>query len=268
MSSKHTDDFARTVWQYYHAHKRDMPWRHNPDFYRVLVSEMMLQQTQVSRVIPKFTGFIESFANVESLAKAPLSDVLRMWQGLGYNRRAKYLHQAAQAIVAMGRFPVTSQEIISLPGVGKNTAGAIEAYVYNHPAIFIETNIRTVMIHHFFNDAEKVDDKDIELKVSQTVDANCPREWYYALMDYGAFLKKTDTYLSKSRHYKKQSPLKGSVREMRGKIIRLLSGRSYFVNEMERLLSDDDRYRIALESLVNDGLVETDGAYIKLTGEK
>lgn len=152
------EQFSDTVWQYYKAHGRhDLPWRQPEangelDPYKVLVSEIMLQQTQVSRVIPKFYAFIDQFPALEALAQAPLSDVLKFWSGLGYNRRAKFLWQTAGVVVTnhAGRLPQDSRELVTLPGIGYNTAGALLAYAYNRSVVFVETNIRTVFIYHFF----------------------------------------------------------------------------------------------------------------------
>lgn len=141
-------DFRSRVWDNYDHQRRAMPWRDDHSFYAVLVSELMLQQTQVTRVIPKFHEFMRRFPTIEILADAPLADVLIAWQGLGYNRRAKYLHEAAKAIVLCG-VPQTRDELIALPGIGANTAGAIMAYAYNKPEAFVETNIRTVYLHEF-----------------------------------------------------------------------------------------------------------------------
>src|SRR5215471_3425360 len=161
------EQFCKLVFEYYQNHGRhDLPWRlpdSNGSFhpYKILVSEIMLQQTQVPRVLPKFKDFIGQFPTIQSLAQAPLKDVLVAWQGLGYNRRAKFLWQAAQAIIqdSEGTVPSTESDLVKLPGIGKNTAGAISAYAFNQPAIFIETNIRTVFIHHFFKDQVDVPDK-------------------------------------------------------------------------------------------------------------
>ena len=143
--------FRELVWQKGRELYRDMPWREDTRPYFVLVSELMLQQTQVSRVIPKFKEFIKHFPDERALASASLGDVLKQWQGLGYNRRAKYLHEAARMIVDEfgGEFPKDQKDMQRLPGVGKNTAGAIAAYSFNQPSVFVETNIRTVFIHHF-----------------------------------------------------------------------------------------------------------------------
>src|ERR1700757_4849513 len=185
-----TDEFGRLLKQQGEELFRDMLWRRDTRAYYVLVSELMLQQTQVDRVIPKFEAFVRAFPDEQKLADATLGDVLRLWQGLGYNRRAKFLHEAAKRIVELGSFPSDEAELMALPGVGKNTAGAIVAYAFNKPALFIETNVRAVYIHHFFASHELVDDRDIRELLEKTIDRKHPREFYWALMDYGNYLKK------------------------------------------------------------------------------
>lgn len=234
---------------------RDMPWRTDTRPYYVLVSELMLQQTQVQRVLPKFAAFIAKFPDEMSLSHAPLAEVLHAWQGLGYNRRAKYLHDAARQIVHEhdGQFPRQEADLLRLPGVGKNTAGAILAYAYNQPVLFIETNVRTVYIHHFFADTFQVSDAQIRDKLAATLDHNNPRRFYQALMDYGTWLKQNGVKNNaRSKHYKKQAPLRGSVREMRGEIIRRQSAgdANWRVG-----IDNDARFAPALASLVRDGLV-------------
>ena len=174
-------DFQEIVWQKGQELFRAMPWRENTEPYYVLVSEIMLQQTQVERVIPKFQAFIELFPTIQALAGAGLDEVLRAWSGLGYNRRAKFLHTAAQKVVSdyNGVFPDSLPELLSLPGVGVNTAGAILAYSFNQPSVFIETNVRTVYFYHLFSHQELVADKELKAVVEQTVDSEHPREWYF-----------------------------------------------------------------------------------------
>lgn len=232
-----------------------MPWREDTRAYCVLVSELMLQQTQVARVIPKFELFIERFPDETALAAGSLAEALELWQGLGYNRRAKYLRDAAQKIIRDfgGKFPRDEKDILSLPGVGKNTAGAIRAYAFNQPAIFVETNVRTVYIHHFFADDFTVDDKQIIAKLEATIDHDNPRRFYQNLMDYGSWLKANGVRNNaKSKHYKKQPPLKGSLREMRGEILRRLTrGDANWRDEIEH----DARFDEALAGLEHDGLL-------------
>ena len=244
-----------------------MPWRTSTDPYYVLVSELMLQQTQVDRVIPKFNAFITAFPAIADLARAPLSDVLQLWSGLGYNRRAKFLHSAAQKVVADfgGVVPNTLEGLVSLPGVGPNTAGAIMAYSFNDPVSFIETNVRTVYFYHFFQESQAVTDAELRQKVAETTDHEHPREWYWAMMDYGSWLKKQGfSANSKSAHYKKQAPLKGSLREMRGLLLKLLSAGDQPVTALTEEFGNDSRYEIALAALLQEGLLTQSGDRIHL----
>lgn len=247
---------------------RPMPWRDNTDPYYVLVSELMLQQTQVDRVIPKFNAFIEAFPNASTLAEASLGDVLRLWSGLGYNRRAKYLHSAAQMITRdfEGEFPSEYAEILCLPGVGPGTAGAISVYAFNKPVVFIETNVRTVYFHHFFTDGDKVADSQLVPILERTIDKEHPREFYWALMDYGTWLKKNGAgKITQSRHYKKQSPLEGSIRQVRGQILRELSGGDLSLEELKLRVGADERFEMALEGVIKDGLVARTLSVLHLT---
>ena len=238
---------------------RDMPWRRDTRPYYVLVSELMLQQTQVARVIPKFEAFIKRFPDEKTLAAATLAEVLGLWQGLGYNRRAKYLHDSAKMIrnELDGAFPDTEAALLKLPGVGKNTAGALLAYAYNQPSIFVETNIRTVFIHHFFADDFGVHDRQIAELLDATIDREHPREFYWALMDYGTWLKQQGIRTNhKSQHYKKQSALAGSVREMRGRIVKTLQSTALSDAELSTAVNADERYEHAIRGLQRDGLIQ------------
>lgn len=263
-----TDEFQELVWQKGRELYRHMPWRQDTRPYYVLVSELMLQQTQVERVIPKFNEFIVQFPKEQSLAEASLADVLKLWQGLGYNRRAKFLHESAKMIVREfdGRFPDTKKKLTSLPGVGGNTAGAILAYSFNQPAVFVETNIRTVYFHHFFKNDEKVDDKELLLLVEETIDNEHPKEWYWALMDYGSWLKRNGQgRLQQSKHYKKQTVLKGSIREVRGRILTLLAEQDTDREKLKMKLSADERFDTAINGLMRDGLVTQTKNILHLT---
>lgn len=159
----------------------------------------MLQQTQVDRVIPKYAQFLKTFPNWNALARAPQKKVLRAWQGLGYNRRALFVRRAAQTVVQKygGALPRDFSALASLPGVGPYTAGALLAFIWNEPMVFIETNIRAVFLHHFFPQkagrlpAQKITDAELLPLITETLDLKNPRVWYWALMDYGAYLKKT-----------------------------------------------------------------------------
>jgi A/G-specific adenine glycosylase len=247
---------------------RPMPWRDDIQPYYVLVSELMLQQTQVSRVIPKFEAFVQQFPSIELLAKADLADVLIAWQGLGYNRRARYLHEAARMIIDMhkGEVPNSSKALTELPGIGENTAGAILAYAFNQPSVFIETNIRTVYIHHFYSSHTAINDAVICEKLEVTLDRVNPRQFYWALMDYGSWLKTAGVRTnSKSTYYSKQSPLKGSVREVRGHIVTQLSQRPKTDLQLRQDVVADERYDQALQGLVKDGLVTIGQGLVYLT---
>ncbi|TAH33024.1 A/G-specific adenine glycosylase [Candidatus Saccharibacteria bacterium] len=238
---------------------REMPWRTDPSPYRVLVSELMLQQTQVSRVVPKFENFMRLFPNVEALAGSSLDQVLIAWSGLGYNRRAKFLWQAALEVMLRfdGDLPDDLKALTSLPGIGPNTGAAILNYAYEIPTAFVETNIRTVYFHHFFQNQTDIADRDLLEVVERTMDREHPREFFWALMDYGSYLKSSHgARLDQSRHYKKQAPLKGSVREMRGRIIRELTTRPLMPEALKRAVLADDRFEPALADLESEGLVE------------
>jgi A/G-specific adenine glycosylase len=235
------DRFIKTIWKYYRTNRRDFPWRNTQDPYRIIVSEIMLQQTQALRVVDKYLEFIKAFPNFEALHTADLHEVLKKWQGLGYNRRAIALKKIAEEMVrnyrekATGkdaekgrgrlRVPLTLEELDALPGIGKATAASISAFAFNIAHPFIETNIRRVFIHFFFQeDIVKISDDQILLLVEATLDRKNPREWYFALMDYGAMLKKTLVNPNRrSKHYVRQSTFIGSNREVRGAILRLVT---------------------------------------------
>lgn len=224
-SERDIKNFQKVVWGYYHDHARSMPWRDNHDPYWVVVSEVMLQQTQVSRVLPKFEAWVKRFPDWQSLAAAPLGDALHEWQGLGYNRRGRWLHQLAQVVVGeyRGKLPEGPAELVKLPGIGPNTAGSIAAFAFNAPVVFIETNIRRVFIHHFFEDEEGITDTQLLPLIKESLNPENPREWYYALMDYGAYLaKQVPNPNRRSKHYVRQSTFEGSNRQLRAQILRYI----------------------------------------------
>lgn len=256
------EQLRHIVWAYYAQHQRLLPWREGidlPDFaYKVLVSEFMLQQTQVPRVLPKFNQFIRAFATLGELSEAPLSEVLRQWQGLGYNRRAKYLHATAQQLVMQynGLVPSDVDTLCRLPGVGPGTAAALRVYVHNMPTVFVETNIRTVFLYHFFPQQLAVTDNALLPYIEAAQDATSPREWYWALMDYGTFLKKTaGNHARRSAHHIRQSPFEGSRRQLRGRILKQLVGAPATYTTLQALCMSDGRFDDVLESLIREGLV-------------
>lgn len=216
--------FQKIILEYFKANGRSFPWRSTTDPYHILVSEIMLQQTQTERVVHKYKVFLTEYPTIQKLAKSPTQDVLKDWQGMGYNRRALYLKQDAQIMVNKynGIVPNSIEALDALPGVGHATACAVCAYAFNKPVVFIETNIRSVFIHFFFKESTVVSDNDLMPFIEKSLDRSNPRQWYSALMDYGAFLKKTEPNPSKkSKHYVKQSSFEGSNRQLRGNILKL-----------------------------------------------
>ncbi|MDR2963728.1 MAG: hypothetical protein LBU90_08890 [Bacteroidales bacterium] len=224
LTPQNITDFQQTVLRKGRELYRPMPWRSNPTEYYVLLSEIMLQQTQVARVLIKFEEFTQAFPTIESLAAADFSEVLQHWSGLGYNRRARFLHQTAQKIVDFGTFPRTVEELVKLPGIGVNTAASILVYVFNQAEVFVETNVRTVFIYTFLSEEqEKIDESVLRSLVEQTLYAENPRQWYWALMDYGTHIKKTEGNFNRlSKMHSTQSKFEGSKRQKRAQILRLL----------------------------------------------
>ena len=259
--------------RHYHEEARaHLPWRATRDPYKILVSEIMLQQTQVERVIPYYKKFTRTFPSARVLACVSLANVLQVWQGLGYNRRAKFLHQAAKVINDKynkynKRFPDTVEEIETLPGVGHYTARAVAAFAFNKPEVFVETNIRTVFFYHL-GPRRKLSDKQLLPLVERALAQSRmePREFYAALMDYGAHLKRQGIKLNaKSAHYKKQSAFEGSTRQVRGAILReLLKHHSTLATLMQRIPRNQQDVANELSRLMAEGLVALHGRYFAI----
>ncbi len=253
-------DFQQMVLAHYDRFGRDMPWRNTTDPYQILVSEIMLQQTQVGRVITKFPEFIRIFPDFSILAGASLSSVLGAWQGLGYNRRAIALQKCAIRVMDEynGMLPQDVSTLATFPGIGKATASSIAAFAFNLPVVFIETNIRRVFIHFFFGDTENVSDEDILPVVEKALYYDNPRVWYWALMDFGSLLKKTVTNPNRrSKHYKKQAPFEGSDRKIRGIVIRtLLKNPGTSEKKIIGVCNEDPiRMKRILDSLHSEGFI-------------
>ncbi len=256
--NKKIASFKQTVFDFYWTNQRSLPWRETRDPYEILVSEIMLQQTQVERVVPKYQAFLKAFPSLERLAAAPVTDVLQLWQGLGYNRRGLALQKAAQKIMTEygGVFPSTEKELIALPGIGPYTASAICVFAFSQPVTLIETNVRRVFLHHFFADKEGVSDKELLPLIEQALDRENPREWYYALMDYGSWLgKQVPNPNRRSKHYTRQSTFQGSNRQLRGAITRFLLQKpdAHFEEVQTYTSSEPDRLQATLTALHQEG---------------
>ena len=278
--------FQKTIWSRYRSHPRPMPWRRTRDPYRILVSEVMLQQTQVARVADYYGTFIKTFPDFRALARAKTADVLLAWQGLGYNRRALALQKLAREVVERygGKLPRGGEALMKLPGVGPYTAGAIRAFAFNEPDIFIETNIRRVFIHFFFpirgnrrKNQASVTDAAIRRYIERTLDKENPREWYWALMDYGAMLGEAARSAPgvgrgqgnpnrRSAQYVRQSAFSGSDREIRGDIVRNLLAKKKVVGSalIKSYAEPPARVSKILDKLAREGFLSREGKYITL----
>jgi|WetSurMetagenome_2_1015567.scaffolds.fasta_scaffold01586_3 A/G-specific adenine glycosylase len=262
--------FQKLVLDHYRESGRDLPWRRTTDPYCILVSEIMLQQTQVDRVAVKYPAFIETFPDVASLAAAPLKEVLAVWQGMGYNRRAIALQKCAQLVITRfdGSLPASIDTLATFPGIGRATASSICAFAFNMPVIFIETNIRRVYIHFFFSDTAVVSDTEILPVLTDTLFREDPRTFYNALMDLGTSLKKTVPNPNRrSLHYTKQSAFEGSDREIRGWILKsLLSGKKITEEVIvSHFPEEPPRIRKIIAALKAEGFIGWDENRLVLT---
>jgi len=271
MIERVREQFRATVWNYYERQGRhELPWRVKVTPYGVLVSEIMLQQTQVSRVLGRWERWLERWPGFSELAAASVAEVVEEWQGLGYNRRALALREAVQVVVEEfdGKLPRYLDDLGRLPGVGPNTAGSVAAFAFNEPVVFIETNIRRVFLHHFADlsgreAAGLVTDAELRPLVESTLAAERPREWYWALMDYGADLAKRGPNPNRrSKHYTLQPRFEGSVRQLRGEVLRrLVTGA-----KSRAELPVDERLDAVLASLESEGFVVKVGEGYQLAG--
>ena len=259
--------FKKILYSYFDREGRILPWRPSTDPYCIYVSEVMLQQTQAERVAMKYPEFIACFPNFLSLDSASFPEVLAVWQGLGYNRRAVALKKTAQIVVQHynASLPRDPAILLTFPGIGKATASSISAFAFNMPTVFIETNIRRVFIHFFFQDMQQVSDEEILPLVEKYLDRKNPRRWYSAIMDYGVMLKREiENPNRKSAHYRKQPRFEGSRRQVRGKLVRILLKESAL--SVDRLASETgSTVALVTECLVNlsnEGFVkESKGRY-------
>ena len=278
--------FRRRVLDHYRRHGRRFPWRQTRDPYRILVSEFMLQQTQTARVLGHFDPFVARFPDVGTLATADRGEVLALWSGLGYNRRAVALHRSAALIAERfgGSVPSGEQDLRALPGVGPATAGAVQAFGFGLPAVFVETNIRRAVLHELFPGRESVSDRELLPVLEQALDRADPRTWYWALMDYGAALARSGSTPDRpsptlpnpvlpnpnrrSAHYTRQSRFDGSNRQQRGLILRVLAERGPLpVAELCALIGAEDRAgheraRRNLDAMTAEGFLDTAGGIV------
>lgn len=276
MESDPSDDgsFAAAVLDYYRREGRDMAWRRTDDPWSILVSEAMLQQTQVARVEPKYDAWMRRFPDAASLASAGVADVYEAWKGLGYNSRALRLREAAAICVNAhgGQPPDDEAALLELPGVGRYTSRAVLAFAYSRPTVFLETNIRSALIFHFFPGREKVTDRELEARagvlLAEALKRTDPRSWYYALMDYGAWLKAREPNPSRrSAAYARQSRFEGSRRQARGAVLRAVSsGAADLASIAAEAGMDYGRAREAAEGLARDGFVVITGDAVRFSG--
>jgi A/G-specific adenine glycosylase len=219
-------EFQAFVLAFYRHHGRRLPWRRTRNPYHILVAEIMLQQTQVPRVVQKYPAFLAAFPTLSALAAAPLAEILRVWRGMGYNRRALALKRLAGIVITQhdGAIPRDPTVLMSLPGIGAATAASVAAFAFNAPHVFLETNIRTVFIHYFFQQRRRVTDAELSPLVAAMLDHTNPRRWYNALMDLGTWLKTRGLNRNSSAAaHRPQSAFVGSTRELRGRILALLT---------------------------------------------
>jgi A/G-specific adenine glycosylase len=254
--------FRSLVLGNYRERGRSFPWRETRDPWAILVSEFMLQQTQTERVLPKYLAWMERFPGPAELAAAPLAQTLALWSGLGYNRRALALGASARAILALGgRVPSDEESLRALPGVGPYTARAVLSFAFGAPVVLVETNVRSVFLHHFFPGEAGIPDKRLEPLAAAALDRSDPRAWHYALMDYGVALKKVfGNPNRRSAHYARQTPFADSNRRIRGAILRELGARGGFglgIDDLATVLPfSRERVVSALAELAAEGFVE------------
>lgn len=263
--------FRKIIYGYYKENARnELPWRHTDNPYHILVSEVMLQQTQIERVLNKYPLFIKKYRDFPSLARARIGSLYDVWQGMGYNRRALALKEIARVIVKPpynGILPSDMHTLMTFPFVGQSTAGAVSAFAFHRPVAFIETNIRRVFIHFFFHEQKMVTDGEIIPLIKKTIDRKDPRLWYYALMDYGSALRGLhENPNRKSVQYKKQSPFIGSHRQMRGRILRLVREERKITakNVAWQLSIPHDKIRKAIDQLCTEGFLKQKGRSIEM----
>jgi A/G-specific adenine glycosylase len=257
FSQEEVEAFQKKVMDWWSENARNLPWRTDPTPYNVLVSEIMLQQTQVSRVVPKFKEFLEAFPTVESLANSKTKHLLQVWSGLGYNRRAIWLKEAARQILEKEEFPKTVRDLERLKGVGPYTSRSILIFAFNTDLAAVDTNIRRVLIASGFA-KEEMSDKQLQVVADTVLLRGRSRDWHNALMDYGSqVMTSNSTGISPNST---QTCYEGSSRQVRGAVIRSLTESDELTLGDLMLMIDCDidksELRSIMSQLVADGLVE------------
>ena len=252
--------FRTIIYDYYHEHERAFPWRESSDPYHILLSEMMLQQTQTERVLPKYEEFLKHWPTLPDLAAASLTEILSRWKGLGYNRRALALKKIAEISAERynGTLPADGELLLELPMVGPATSAAILAFAYGMPSLYLETNIRRVLLYFFFDGVENVRDRGLYGLLEKVLDREDPKNWYYAFMDYGVFLKRmVPNPNRRSAHYTKQGAFENSNRQIRGELLTIFTERGPVSRQtiLDTLSFPCERIDQCLQALVNEGFI-------------
>lgn len=264
IPNKKIQAFQKKILSWWNSNKRDLPWRHTHDPYNILISEVMLQQTQVSRALPKYSEFIREFPTVTALAQSPLSKILRVWKGMGYNRRAKYLQQTAQTVVTSyhGAFPEKEADLLGLPGVGLYTARAIQVFAWKRDVAMVDTNVRRILVHYFFHDVPQPP-KSIQDTADQLLPVGNSWEWHQALMDYGSLVMPTVVPKKIRSRETARTPIafKDTPRFIRGRIIDALRDSPQKENDLiasfQMMYGKSEVFVSAqIEALVNEHMIE------------
>jgi len=268
VSKKNRILFQKKIFHWWKTHKRDLPWRHTYDPYNIMISEIMLQQTQVQRVLQKYIEFIQKYPTLQTLVEAKNADILQLWKGMGYNRRSLYLKKAAEVILLAhkGVFPDSEEALLKLPGIGTYTARAILVFSFKKDIAMVDTNIRKIMVHFFFHD-EIHPDKDIQKVADQLVPKGKSWEWHQALMDYGAIELSRELKVLKVYKVHKtvtSKPFKESNRFFRGRMMDLVREKKWkqhlLLQEMVVSYKKDVQfYEKILEKLLQEGLLARSG---------
>jgi A/G-specific adenine glycosylase len=254
LSVSQIKQFHEKIFSWWNENRREFPWRETTNPYHIMVSEIMLQQTQTSRVVTKYKDFIKQFPTFEKLAKASKADVLSLWSGLGYNRRAIWLQEAAKEVLELKEFPKTPEELVKLKGIGPYTARSILIFAFNLDLATVDTNIRRILIAEKFANEDTTEKQLFEI-ATKLVPSGKSRDWHNALMDYGSIIVTArKTGISPTS---KQSIFKDSNREKRGQILKyLLEKKEASIDDLEAVLNlKREELEAILDKMVHEGLI-------------